>query len=76
MLFQRMDTRADSVALEILKSEQNAEIHERTGCPVDSVYPLYKIIWFARNNADLLKQAGKISSIKDYLLYKFTPVCF
>ncbi len=67
-----MDARADSVALEILKSEQNAEIHERTGCPVDSVYPLYKIIWFARNNADLLKQSGKISSIKDYLLYKFT----
>jgi len=67
-----MDSRADSVALELLQSGRNAEIHGRTGCPIDSVYPLYKIIWYARNHGDLLKKAGKISSIKDFLLYKLT----
>jgi len=67
-----MDTRADAIAVDILRSRYDLEIHKRTGCPVDSVYPLYKIIWFAKNDAHLMHKVGKIAAVKDYLLYRLT----
>lgn len=67
-----MDTRADAIAVDILRSKYCSEIHKRTGCPVDSVYPLYKIIWFAENDAPLMNAVGKIAATKDYLLYRLT----
>ncbi|WP_448376946.1 gluconokinase [Fervidobacterium sp.] len=61
------------VAISIMKDELLAkELHSRTGCPVASTYPLYKLIWFSKNEPEILKNVGKIASIKDYLIYILT----
>lgn len=67
-----IDERADSVAAEIAKIDLAREIHRQTGCPVDPVYPLYKLIWFKKNEPELFQRAVKVSSIKDFLLFKLT----
>ncbi|GAB4319414.1 gluconokinase [Pseudothermotoga elfii] len=67
-----IDERADSIAAEIVRTDFARETHKRTGCPVDPVYPFYKLIWFKRNEAELLQNTGKIASIKDFLLFKLT----
>lgn len=67
-----IDERADSIAREISGTELAKEIHKRTGCPVDPVYPLYKLMWFKRNEPELLGRAYKIASIKDFILFKLT----
>lgn len=67
-----IDERADSVAEKITKTNLSKEIHKRTGCPVDPVYPLYKLIWFRKNEPELLERSAKIASIKDFLIFKLT----
>lgn len=68
-----LDETGTQEAVEVLKNPELAqEVHFRTGCPVATTYPLYKLMWFHKNEAELLDTASKIGSIKDWLLYIFT----
>lgn len=64
------DTRSAAMAQWIKDHPQALGIHQRTGCPVDAVYPLSKIRWF-KENLDLPPGVLFIS-IKEYIIYRLT----
>jgi gluconokinase len=64
------DTRGASIAREVRNHPEAHNIFQRTGDPIDTIYPLIKILWM-RRNLDL--PAGvRFISIKDYVIHKFT----
>lgn len=63
------DGRAEGEAAE-LRAEGCADaIYQSTGCPVNSIYPLSKLLWLRRHRADACAKATRFVSIKDYVLY-------
>lgn len=48
------------------------EIHRRTGCTNDNVYPFYKLLWLRDNRPEVLLKAKWIVSVKDYIFYNLT----
>ncbi|HOK83528.1 MAG TPA: gluconokinase [Pseudothermotoga sp.] len=66
-----LDERSVEQVKRISKDEQLTQhLHKKTGCPADTVYPFYKILWLSENGK--LKSASKIVSQKDYIIYKLT----
>jgi gluconokinase len=64
------DTRSAEIARSISQHPAAWQIYERTGCPIDAIYPLAKIQWL-KQNFDL-PQDVKFISIKEYVLYRLT----
>lgn len=64
------DTRSAEVARSILSHPDAVGLAQRTGCPVDSIYPLSKIRWLKDNYN--LPQEVKFISIKEYVLFHLT----
>lgn len=68
-----LDERSIEQVKKISKDEQLAEhLHRKTGCPPDTVYPFYKLLWLGENDSEKLKSTCKIVSQKDYIIYKLT----
>jgi len=68
-----LDERSVEQVRKISKDEDLArDLHKKTGCPADTVYPFYKILWFHENEKEKLESAAKIVSQKDYIVYKLT----
>ncbi|HBJ82034.1 MAG TPA: hypothetical protein DDY74_09185 [Pseudothermotoga sp.] len=62
----------DHVKKVISDNQLSKHLHLKTGCPPDTVYPLYKLLWIKQNEKDMLNSASKIVSLKDYVIYKLT----
>ncbi len=62
------DGRAETEAEEIRESGCHAALQRATGCPVNSIYPLSKLIWLRRNEPDLFADAARFVSIKEYVI--------
>jgi gluconokinase len=68
-----LDNRAAEVAFNLRHHPLAAQVCQTTGCPIDAIYPLSKIVW--------MREHGQISSkirfisIKDYILYRLTGRC-
>lgn len=60
------------------RSEEQAErlkiiygskyIYEATGCPVNSLYPLSKLVWIREKREDIAKRAFMYISVKEYVM--------
>lgn len=65
-----LDRRAAEVAIRLRQHELARQVSQATGCPIDPVFPLSKIVW--------LKEHGQVPgdarfiSIKEYVLYRLT----
>jgi gluconokinase len=59
------DRRSAAIADEIRRSERGRRIYQATGCPLDAIYPLSKIIWLRQ--ADLPSTPTRFTSIKEYV---------
>jgi gluconokinase len=68
-----LDNRAAEVAFNLRHHPLAAQICQTTGCPVDAIYPLSKIIWLREHGQDSSKI--RFISIKDYILYRLTGRC-
>ena len=67
------DARAEKVAAALRKDDDLAlRLYRETGCPVNSIYPLSKIIWLREHCPDLHSKAACFVSIKDYVIKKIT----
>ena len=64
------DTRADDIAAELRQSPEAALLYRTTGTPLHSMSPLCKLIWWKRNQPELIHRAAKFISIKEYIWYK------
>jgi gluconokinase len=59
------DRRGAAIADGLRRSEQGREIYRATGCPLDAIYPLSKIIWLRQ--ANLPAASTRFISIKEYV---------
>ena len=67
-----VDDRATKQAQAVRDSHYAKEIYQQTGCPVHSMYPLYKLIWLREKQPQLFKQAARFISAKGYVLKHLT----
>lgn len=64
------DNRSAPYAAELKQGNKGHELYERTGTPIHPMSPLTKIMWFTREQTDLMPQIHKFISIKEYVFYK------
>lgn len=62
------DARAEETACELKRAGVANDIYHVTGCPVNSIYPLAKILWLRRHRPEAWEKAARFVSIKDYVL--------
>jgi gluconokinase len=62
------DTRSAEIAQFISQRPEAQGIYQRTGCPIDAIYPLAKIQWL-RENVELPENI-KFVSIKEYVIFR------
>lgn len=60
------DTRSAQIAEALRQDPAAIDIHLRTGCPLDAIFPLSKICWLKQNIA--LPDQVKFISIKEYVI--------
>lgn len=59
------DRRSAAIADGLRRSEAGRGIFQATGCPLDAIYPLSKIIWLRQS--DLPSASARFISIKEYV---------
>jgi len=64
------DTRSAGIAESISQRSVARVISQRTGCPIDAIYPLSKILWL-KENVELPESASFVS-IKEYVIFRLT----
>jgi gluconokinase len=62
------DTRSAEIAQLISRHPEAQGIYQRTGCPIDAIYPLAKIQWLKENVE--LPENTKFISIKEYVFFR------
>lgn len=62
------DTRSAEIAQLISHHPEAQGIYQRTGCPIDAIYPLAKIQWLKENVE--LPENTKFISIKEYVIFR------
>ena len=62
------DGRAEEEAENIRESGPYEELYRQTGCPVNSIYPLAKILWLKNHCPEIHARAVRFVSIKEYVL--------
>ena len=67
-----VDERATKQAQRMREQHDAHEIYRQTGCPVHSLYPLYRLIWLREEQPDLFRQAVRFISAKEYVIKQLT----
>lgn len=66
------DSRSEEQAERLAMIYGKNYLYESTGCPLNSMYPLSKIMWLRENEEETVKKTYKFISIKEYILAKMT----
>jgi gluconokinase len=66
------DARGTPQAQGLKPTPQAAELYQQTGCPVNGMYPLYKIWWLRQERPDLFAQAARFVTAKEFVFEKLT----
>lgn len=64
------DSRSEKQAEQIAASCGKGYLYKETGCPLNSIYPLSKIMWLRENEEEITEQTCKYISVKEYILEK------
>jgi gluconokinase len=67
-----VDDRAVKQAAAVRKTNDADDIYRQTGCPVHSMFPLYKLMWLREEKPDIFKKAGRFISAKEYVTERLT----
>ncbi len=71
-----LDARAEREANELAQSISDATFYETTGLPqINGGLPLSKVLWWKRNEPELLENTHKILLLEDYLRFWMTGNC-
>lgn len=66
------DSRSEEQAERLAAEWGKDYLYEATGCPLNSMYPLSKILWLRENRKDLTERTWKYISVKEYITAKMT----
>jgi gluconokinase len=66
------DGRSAPQAQAIRQSPLAAELYQQTGCPVNGMYPLYKICWLRQEHPEVFEQAARFVTAKEYVFERLT----
>ncbi|MBK5279676.1 MAG: gluconokinase [Bacteroidia bacterium] len=66
------DMRSAEQANDLVSRGVGYKIYEATGTAIHPMSPLCKLMWLKKHQPDLIKDAYKFLSIKDYILHHFT----
>lgn len=64
------DTRSAEFASKLLAMTEAEQVCQKTGCPIDAIYPLSKILWVKENLR--LPPESRFCSMKEYIIYRLT----
>jgi gluconokinase len=67
-----VDSRAIRQAKVVREAGRAGELYEATGCPVHSIYPLFKIIWLREEHPEVFKRAVRFISGKEWVTHRLT----
>lgn len=70
------DTRSRNQSRKIIESGLAQRFYEITGTPVHPMSPLCKLLWLKENRLDVLNEAHKFLSIKEYVFFRLTGKFF
>jgi gluconokinase len=66
------DSRAGEQAQNIRNSDSGKDLYQRTGCPSNGMYPLYKLVWLRQEEPELFRQASRFVSAKEYVFHQLS----
>ena len=66
------DSRSEEQAERLAKIYGKNYLYEETGCPLNSMYPLAKIMWLREQEQRLTEKTWKYISVKEYITAKMT----
>ncbi|MBN1284514.1 MAG: gluconokinase, partial [Anaerolineae bacterium] len=66
------DTRSAAAARNLRARIDATALYRRTGCPLQAMYPLAKLLWLRDHRPDIFAAARRWLSLKDYLIYRLT----
>ena len=67
-----IDARAVSQATAVRAAADGHRIYRQTGCPVHSMYPVYKLIWLREKKPRIFKKAAWFVSAKTFVIERLT----
>ena len=67
-----VDGRAARQAQAVRENHDPLEIYQRTGCPVHTMYSLYKLIWLREEQPDIFDRSAHFVTGKEYVLARLT----
>lgn len=62
------DSRSEAQSEWIKANIDKVKIYNQTGCPIDPIFPLSKILWIKQNQTEVFEKASRFISIKEYIL--------
>lgn len=66
------DTRSSEQAKKLKNTELGKKIHNQTGTAIHPMSPFCKLLWWKEHNPELLQQAYKFISIKEYVVHQWS----
>ena len=63
-----VDDRPTKQAQMVREAHNPGEIYKQTGCPVHSLYPLYRLIWLREEQPWVFQKAVRFISAKEYVI--------
>ena len=63
------DGRAEKQAARLKKEDTEHALYRETGCPINSIYPIAKILWLREHLPQVFQAARRFISIKEYVAY-------
>jgi len=67
-----IDARAVAQAAAVRRAADAQRIYQQTGCPVHSMYPVYKLIWLREKKPRIFNNAAHFVSAKAYVIERLT----
>ena len=67
-----IDARAVNQAAAVRTAGDAHRIYRQTGCPVHSMYPIYKLIWLREKEPAIFNNAARFVSAKAYVIERLT----
>jgi gluconokinase len=67
-----IDARAVNQAAAVRTAADAQQIYQQTGCPVHSMYPIYKLIWLREKEPHIFKNSTRFVSAKAYVIERLT----
>ena len=67
-----VDARAVDQAETVRKTDQAQRIYQQTGCPIHTMFPLYKLMWLRKYQPELFETANWFVAAKTYVIQRLT----